>query len=162
MSEEERARTKGQAGFVHEEPKFTSRKTVRYDYLGSGWRKKGVVFYEEVRGKWREMMRNEDWWDRLEVAWEEYESKSDVAKMWKKPVSDRVSQSRGNSAFTHMKTSFQANGARESGDVESDGESDCVSVQKRGPPKKRVQNAKILGDDSDSDSDSDSESENDF
>ena len=133
----------------------------------------------------------------------------------------------GNSAFTHMKISFQANGARERGDgaesgeeecgderehrfllpgdegfegdrptrrgpredrggaelessankrlmykdvarecdrlaVESDGESDCVSVQKRGPPKKRVRNAKILGDDSDSDSDSDSESENDF
>ena len=81
MSEEERARTKGQAGFVHEEPKFTSRKTVRYDYLASGWSKEGVMFYEEVRGKWRETMRNEDWWDRLEVAWEEYESKSDVAKM---------------------------------------------------------------------------------
>ena len=87
MSEKERGGEEHEKDYIREQLKFTNRRGVKYDYLGSGWSKEGVKFFKGVMNKWRELMRNEEWWEQLTVAWEEYESEKGIGKMWKKTVS---------------------------------------------------------------------------
>ena len=88
-SEEERARIKAMPEFKKALPKFTSRRGLKYEYLGSGWSKDGVRFYNEVLKTWREQMKNEEFWDMMQVAWEVYEEENGLGKVWRKTVSWR-------------------------------------------------------------------------
>ena len=87
MTQEERFRVKDLTDFAVEEPRFTSRKGVKKEYLGNGWSKEGIQMYNDVWKKWKEKFRDEVFWDLLGVAWELYESEKEVAKMWRKTVS---------------------------------------------------------------------------
>ena len=86
-SKEEQIRIREMPDFKKAGPKFTSRRGLKYEYLGSGWGKDGVRFYDEVLKTWRKRMKDEEFWDMMQVAWEVYEEENEVGNMWRKTVS---------------------------------------------------------------------------
>ena len=88
-SKEEQTRIKEMSDFKKAGPKFTSRRGLKYEYLGSGWSKEGVRFYNKVLKTWRERMKDEEFWDMMQVAWEVYDEENEVGKVWRKTVSER-------------------------------------------------------------------------
>ena len=67
---------------------------MKYEYLGSGWSKDEVRFFNEVLEIWRERMRDEGFWELMEVAWEVYEQENEIGNKWRKTMKPKVIKTR--------------------------------------------------------------------
>lgn len=68
--------------YTKKKSKFTNRKGRKSGYLGHGWSKDGIEFYNSNWKMWRKFSRNKEVWGKMEIAWESYVMVKGFGKQW--------------------------------------------------------------------------------